>query len=196
VDPIACAKHHIRSIVQRSTTPEDPIHAENTLKWLLTLCPEADEALQVAALGHDIDRALEARKVRKRGFLSFDEFKAAHACNSAVILEEILDHCGMEKRVGEEICRLVRAHETGGDERSDLLKDADSLSYFDVNLPFFVERHSWEETARRCMWGYKRLSAASRALVKGFCFQDARLSDLIRQIAESADQGGEPTSKM
>ncbi len=36
--------------------PEDPRHAENTLDWLLKLKPDADEALQIAALGHDIER--------------------------------------------------------------------------------------------------------------------------------------------
>ena len=34
----------------------------------------------------------------------------------------------------DEVSRLVEVHEVGGDPRSDLLKDADSISYFDVNL--------------------------------------------------------------
>ncbi len=71
MNPIACAKQRIRAIVQGSTTPEDPIHAENTLKWLLELCPEADEALQVAALGHDIDRAMEEQESQQARILVF-----------------------------------------------------------------------------------------------------------------------------
>jgi hypothetical protein len=183
MSPLACARQRILEIVQGSTTPEDPIHAENTLKWILTLCPEADAALQVAALGHDIDRAVEGRKVVKKGFSCFDEFKAAHARNSAEILGEILRECRVDKEVAEEICRLVRAHETGGDARSDLLKNADSLSYFDVNLPFYAERHSWEETTCRSLWGFKRLSPESQAIVKGFRFKDGRLTDLIQEMA-------------
>ncbi len=102
--------------------------------------------------------------------------------NSADILWEILDKCRVDKGVGEEICRLVRAHETGGDERSDLLKNADSLSYFDVNLPFYMERHSWEETKWRSMWGFKRLSPESQALLKGFRPKNGRLYDLIQEL--------------
>ncbi len=109
------------------------------------------------------------------------------ARNSADILREILDECGVDTRVGEEICRLVRAHETGGDERSDLLKNADSLSYFDVNLPFYVKRHTWEETKWRSMWGFKRLSPESQARVKGFRFTDGRLNELIREVAAKAN---------
>ena len=86
MNSIQCAEERIRSVISRSKVPEDPLHAENTLAWVLRLMPEADEALQLAALGHDIDRAIESRRVRKDRFRSFDEFKAAHAANSAEIL--------------------------------------------------------------------------------------------------------------
>ena len=55
----------------------------------------------------------------------------------------------------------------GGDPRSDLLKDADSLSYFDVNLPLYFERNGWQETHRRCVWGYRRLSERARSMAAG-----------------------------
>jgi hypothetical protein len=35
----------------------------------------------------------------------------------------------------DEVHRLVCAHEVGGGLRCDLLEDADSRSYFDINLP-------------------------------------------------------------
>ena len=87
---LACTKRRIREIVARSRVPEDPRHAENTLAWLLRLAPEADEALQIAALGHDIERAIESRKVRRPDFPDYDAFKAAHAENSARILAEVM----------------------------------------------------------------------------------------------------------
>jgi len=144
--------------VAGSSVPEDPPHAENTLEWLLKLKPNADEALQIAALGHDIDRAVEARKVQRADFADYDVFKAVHAHNGAIILKEIMDECGVPEDIAEEVYRLVCRHEVGGDPRSDLLKDADSISYFDVNLPFYYERTGWQETLRRCLWGYRRLS--------------------------------------
>lgn len=57
--------------------PEDPEHAQNTLEWLLKLKPDADEALQIAALGHDIERAFEDTKVRRDDYRDFDTFKVA-----------------------------------------------------------------------------------------------------------------------
>ena len=66
MNSIRCAEQRIRSAISRSKVPEDPLHAENTLAWVLKLMPEADEALQLAALGHDIDRAIETRRVQER----------------------------------------------------------------------------------------------------------------------------------
>jgi len=151
-------KQKIRAVVGGSSVPEDPPHAENTLEWLLRLKPDADEALQIAALGHDIDRAVEAYKVQRSDFADYDAFKAAHARNGAIILKAIMDECGVPEDIAEEVYQLVCHHEVGGDPRSDLLKNADSISYFDVNLPLYYERNGWQETLRRCLWGYRRLS--------------------------------------
>jgi len=138
-DLIDSAKEKIRAIISKSTVPEDPVHADNTLQWLLKLEPEADEALQLAALAHDIDRANETTKVRRSEFNDYDLFKAAHAKHGAKILKEILEECHLEQAIIDEACRLVESHEVGGDPRTDLLKDADSISYFEVNMPLYLK---------------------------------------------------------
>ncbi len=56
------------------------------------------------------------------------------------MLGVILRECIGGEALTQEVHRLVCLHEVGGDLRSDLLKDADSLSYFDVNLPRYFER--------------------------------------------------------
>jgi len=99
INSIACAKQKIRAIISKSGVPEDPIYAENVLEWLLKLKPDADEALQIATLAHDIDRADERRKVRRYNFNDYNEFKAAHANNSAKILKEILHECHVEQSI-------------------------------------------------------------------------------------------------
>ena len=178
MESIARARVRIAEVIAGSSVPEDPRHSSNTLEWLQRLDPDADEALQLAALGHDIDRAVSARKVQRVDFDDYDDFKAAHARNGAAILCEIMRECGMaEDGLTQEVHRLVCAHEVGGDVRSDLLKDADSLSYFDVNLPLYFEREGWEETRRRCAWGYLRLSGRARSIVAVL-----ELGDPLRQL--------------
>ena len=163
--------------------PEDPRHSLNTREWLLVLDPSADAALQIAALGHDIDRAVAERKVERAEFSDYDAFKAAHARNGAQILAELLEACGIDDAAFlREVHRLVCCHEVGGDPRSDLLVDADSLSYFDVNLPLYFARNTWEETQRRCVWGYRRLSKRSLSLAARLTYSDP---DLQRMASES-----------
>ncbi len=179
MDELQCVVRRIREVIAGSTVPEDPDHSRNTLRWLLDLGPESDAALRIAALGHDIDRAVEGR-VRRADFADYDAFKAAHARNGAAILRDIMRECGVaDDALAQEVHRLVCAHEVGGDPRSDLLKDADSLSYFDVNLPRYFEREGWEETRRRCAWGYVRISGRARSIVA--CLE---LGDRVRQLMD------------
>ncbi len=178
----------IESIISRSSVPEDPVHSKNTLNWLLKLKDDADEALQIAALGHDIERAIDQRKVQREDFEHYDVFKAAHAHNSAEILKEVMLDCGVDETLIEQVYELVRRHEVGGDERSDLLKDADSLSYFEVNLSHYYNRHGWDETKRRCLWGYKRLSDKTKILVAKLTFENDELRALMQITIEEGQQ--------
>ncbi len=184
MDNIDCAKQKIRAVIAGSRVPEDPRHADNTLEWLLRLESNAGDALQLAALAHDIDRADDGRKVKRADFDDYDVFKSAHAHNSAEILRSILIRCGVEADIVDEACRLVEVHEVGGDPCSDLLKDADSISYFDVNLPLYYQREGWQETRRRSRWGYRRLSARAREIVNKTRYQDEMLMQLLREVID------------
>lgn len=184
---IESAKGRIRAVIAGSSVPEDPRHAENTLEWLLKIDPEADHSLQVAALAHDIDRAVGDQKVRRADFNDYDAFKDAHARCGANIVRELLQECGIDPSVADEVCRLVALHETGGDPRSDLLKDADGISYFEVNMPLYYQREGWQETKRRCIWGYQRLSERMKEAAKKITYQDEELTRLLKEaIAEAS----------
>jgi len=181
-------KSSIEATISGSSVPEDPVHSKNTLQWLLKLQPDADEALQIAALGHDIERAIDECKVRREDFEEYDRFKAAHARHSAEILKKIMLDCGVDETLSEQVYELVRRHEVGGDERSDLLKDADSISYFEVNLSHYYKRHGWDETQRRCQWGYKRLSEKVKTLAAELTFENDELRALMRVTIEQGQQ--------
>lgn len=150
------------------------------------LDPRADQALQIAALAHDIERAVEARKVCRADFSNYDAFKAAHARNGAKMLREILDECAVAKSIVDEACRLVALHEVGGDPRSDLIKDADSISFFEVNMPLYYRREGREETLRRCIWGYRRLSVPMKQIAKRMTYEDEVLTRLLKEAIREA----------
>ena len=185
---LVCLKKKIEDIIKKSSVPEDRPHSKNTLKWLLKLKPNADEALKIAALGHDIERAIEEQKVRRKDYMSYDEFKKAHALNSAKILEEIMKGCNVRKELVEDIFFLVSHHETGGGKRVDVLRDADSISFFHVNLPYYFVRNSVEETKKRCLWGYKKLSSNLKGVVAEFHYQNKELELLVKICIGESEQ--------
>ena len=179
MDKISLVKRKIEEVIKGSSVPEDPIHSKNTLEWLLKLKPDADESLKIAALGHDIERAIEKRQVRRQNYKDYDTFKDAHALNSANVLTEIMQACDIDKKMIDEVFFLVRHHEIGGTDQVDLLKDADSISYFDVNLPHYFLRNNLTETKRRCLWGYKRLSDKSKKIVSELNYHNKEIESLL-----------------
>ncbi len=186
MNSIECTKQRIRAVIAGSKVPEDPLHAENTLDWLLRLKPDSDKTLQIAALGHDIERALETRKVKRADFPDYDTFKSAHARNSARILRKIMEDCGVPQEMAGEVYLLVCRHETGGDPCADLLKNADGISYFHVNMPLYYQREGRQETKRRCIWGYKRLSARLKKIAKRITYEDEALTRLLKEAIQQA----------
>lgn len=74
----------------------------------------------------------------------------------------------------------MRLHEVGGDTCADLLKDADSLSYFEVNLALYFERAGREETLRRCVWGLQRLSPAAKKHRTRISFPNKEIEGIVQ----------------
>jgi hypothetical protein len=85
-----------------------------------------------------------------------------------------------------EVYLLVCRHETGGDSRADLIKNADGISYFHVNMPLYYQREGWEETKRRCIWGYGRLSARVKKIVENIAYADEKLTKLLQEVIREA----------
>ncbi len=185
MDNINCIKRKIEKIIEKSSVPEDPVHSKDTLKWLFKLEPDADAALQIAALGHDIERAIEQRKVKRESYKNYDDFKHAHSLNSAKILSELMEGCDTGRKLINDVTSLVRNHETGGDGRSDILKNADSISFFHVNLHYYFKRNSIEETMKRCLWGYKKLPDNLKKIVAEFNYEDKKLESIIRNFQKN-----------
>ena len=187
MNKIAAVKDRIIRIINKSSVPEDPIHAKNTLEWLLKLKPDANETLQIATLGHDIERAIEERKVKRKDYQNYYEFKDAHALNSAKIMKEIMKEHNMNKAMIEKVFFLVRHHENGGTKLADVLKNADSISFFQVGLPFYHIRHNLEQTKERCLWGLKRLPQSLRRIVAKFNYRNPKLNSFIKNKIRELD---------
>jgi len=183
-------ENKIEDIISRSDVPEDYAHSKSVKEWVLKLMPDADWALQIAAFAHDVERALPQSKVIRSKFSDYNEFKNAHALNSAKVIQEILDKYPLSCKEKNKILSLIRNHELGQSEDLDLdvLKDADSLSFFNVNLMAYAERNDESEVLSRMMWGYQRLSGRARQIIKEFHYENKKLHEFLQRILLSEEK--------
>ncbi len=180
------ARARVARILADSRVPEDFGHAHDVDRWVLRLRPEAagDWSLRLAAFAHDLDRALpDAERVHREDFSDYDDFKAAHAANSARVLAGLMRKAGAPSRAVRDAAGLVLHHERGGAEpRLRLLCDADALSFFTHNLPFFLLREGEARALERMRWGAARLSPAGVRALRAFPFADPRIRRMVKSL--------------
>jgi hypothetical protein len=118
--------------------PYNRDHLIRTLEWLDRIAPEASEAVRLAALTHDMERAFPGPDQPVNTSLIDPVYEQAHADRSARIVGDWLRAQGAEPDLVDEVARLIRAHETGGWHEADLVQAADSLSFLDTNIDLFL----------------------------------------------------------
>jgi len=151
-------------------------HFLRTAYWVKQLEPDADEALLISAVAHDIERAFRQKDVLEKksstGFTD-EEFLRPHEERGAEIIGEFLEKQGTKKELIQRVKMLVSKHEEGGNEDQDLLKDADSVSFFENNVQFFlpnkVEEFGKEKVKQKFDWMYNRISSEkAKQIVKAW----------------------------
>jgi uncharacterized protein DUF4202 len=126
-------------------------HLAHTLDWLLVLEPHADEALQIAAVAHDAERAFPAPAGSPRGTddPTSSVYERWHQDRSAQIIGDWLRERGADAALINQVRALVRVHEDGGSPEADLLQAADSLSFLEVQVELFAGLVARGELSRR-----------------------------------------------
>ena len=128
-------------------------HSERTVFWLKKIYPQADEAMLIAAIAHDVERAfkeniLDGIENRKKGFLDRKEMKR-HQEKGAEIIAEFLAQQNADKKIIEKVKLLVSKHEFGGDEEQNILKLIDlyvqAVNTADADL---LESLFWKDDPR------------------------------------------------
>ena len=62
--------------------------------------------------------------------------------------------------------KMVKNHEIGGDEETDQLRDADSITYFELNIFTYLRDRGFEKTKNKIKFMYERASDKARSLIK------------------------------
>ena len=173
----------VEGIIFKSPVKTDLAHARSARKWVLKLKPDADQALEIAALAHDIERGVEPKynKLNREKWGDYNEHKKRHSERSAKLLVQLLQKYDFDGPFIDKVKRLVLGHEFGGDEETDILVDADSLSFFEENFEGYYTKYGEEDTRKKIRFMYDRMSDQSKNFLSGFKYDDSKLDSIFKE---------------
>ena len=117
--------------------PYNSTHLLKSLDWVDRLAPHASEAVRLATLTHDMERAfsgLDAIPIK----MNDRAYEEAHSNRSARIVGEWLRANGARAELVGDVENLIRVHEWGGSLDANLVQAADSLSFLETNVDLMV----------------------------------------------------------
>lgn len=118
--------------------PYNRTHLLQSLEWLDRVSPNASEAVRLATLTHDMERAFPGPDQPINTTLIDPDYERAHSERSARIVGAWLAEQHAAPALIAEVERLITAHEFGGWPDADLVQAADSLSFLETNIDLFL----------------------------------------------------------
>jgi hypothetical protein len=178
-DKFTATKNRLATQIAQSKTREDPSHAENTMQWIAKLKPDADEILLLAGFGHDVERSMPDR-YKNEMFKTYDEYKRAHATRAGTIAAGIATDCGYSQDEAKRLAHIIAEGEFQSDEPDvQLLRDADSISFFDNNIAYYLADKGPEWTKKKMAFMYDRVSERAKEHIRKIMSNKADL-DLLK----------------
>ena len=140
-------------------------HFERTAFWLQEICPNADEAMLISAYAHDIARAFRDKNVEQQyegRELNDPRTLEEHQQKGADIMVKFLKEQNYSRKDIDRVYNMIRHHEEGGDKESNFIKDADSISFLEVNALKIIDKFIYnigkEKMNNKIVWMYERIS--------------------------------------
>ena len=145
--------------------PYNSTHLLKSLEWVDRIAPDASEAVRLATLTHDMERAFggpDAIPIK----MSDRAYEEAHSNRSARIVGEWLRSSGAHSELVREVEALIRVHEWGGSPEANLVQAADSLSFLETNVDLMVGfaktgKYTTDEIAFKFDQTYERIQLPS-----------------------------------
>ena len=169
--------------------PYNREHLLRALEWLDRLAPGAPEAVRLAALTHDMERAFPGPDSPAMASLADPVYERLHSERSARIVSEWLVSHGADEQLTRDVAALIIAHEVGGTREADLVQAADRLSFLETNVDLFLGfvesgRFSIDDVRTKFEHSYDRIrvpdaKAFARPLYED---ADARLALLATRV--------------
>jgi len=154
------------------------IHLLKSLEWLDRIAPDATEAVRIATLTHDMERAFPGPDAIPI-VMNDRAYEKAHSDRSARIVGAWLRDHGTNAALVRQVEALIRIHEWGGSPDANLVQAADSLSFLETNIDLmlaFVKsgKYSIAQVAAKFDQTYDRVQVASAKEIARPMWQHAK----------------------
>jgi hypothetical protein len=175
-------RHRALHDLNKPLVRADYQHALDAWQWVLRLDPDADLAVQTAALFHDVERLLSEADARvEHKAENYQLFKDAHAALGAELTCALLEDLQVDAATCERVRWLVTQHERPGEDAAlALLNDADALSFFSLNSSGFIRYFSLEHSRRKVAYTLARLRPEHHARL-----EQIRLAPAMRALLDA-----------
>jgi kynurenine formamidase len=120
-------------------------HMQRTLDWAVEIDPQASEAVRIAAVTHDAERAYPEQGWDSAVSWNDPAYNRWHQERCARIVGDWLREQGASAELTEQVERIVLVHEEGGFPEADVVQAADSLSFLETMVYLVAE---WVQSGR------------------------------------------------
>jgi len=165
-------------------------HLVRSLEWLDRLAPGSSEAVRLATVTHDMERAFPGPDQPVMTAFDDPEYLVLHSKRSARIVGEWLRANRADGHLVSEVERLILVHEFGGWPEANLVQAADSLSFLDVNIDLFLTfvrsgRRTVEDVRSKFDGSYDRIQVPEAKVIAKPMLEKAieRLAALEQELA-------------
>jgi hypothetical protein len=169
--------------------PYNRDHLLKALEWLDRLVPNAREAVRIAVLTHDMERAFPGPDSPVMASLDDPIYEWLHSERSARIVTDWLKSHGADDELTRDVEALIVAHEVGGSYEADLVQAADRLSFLETNIDLFLGfvrsgRFSIDDVRTKFEHSYHRIRVPDAKALALPLYEraDARLASLAGTV--------------
>jgi hypothetical protein len=159
-------------VIDGTAHPRELVYAQRLGDWVLRLCPEASEALQLAARSQHICRWMIPRNsypMTRAGYLRWrEELKRFHAQKSTEILRE----AGYSEETIARVRDLNLKKNLGEDPECQVLEDALCLVTLQYQLGDLMDKTEPDKMVTILQKTWKKMSLAAREKALGLSFSD------------------------